>query len=80
LLKYHAKQVNIVASNNSKLEIILDGNPIPQQMTGSDLVQNEILISKPRLYNIINSDVSESHELIIKVNGSGFEIFTLTFG
>jgi len=80
LLKYHAKQVNIVASNNSKLEIILDGNPIPQELAGSDLVQNEILISEPRLYNIINSDVSESHELIIKINGSGFEIFTLTFG
>ena len=80
LLKYHAKQVNIVASNNSKLEIILDGNLIPQQMAGSDLVQNEIFVSEPRLYNIINSDVSESHELIIKINGPGFEIFTLTFG
>ena len=80
LLKYHAKQVNIVASNNSKLEIILDGNLIPQQMAGSDLVQNEIFVSEPRLYNIINSDVSESHEIIIKINGPGFEIFTLTFG
>ena len=80
LLKYNAKQVNIVASNNSKLEIFLDGNSIPEHMVGSDLIQNEIFISKPRLYNIINSDDAESHELVIRVNGPGFEIFTFTFG
>jgi len=80
LLKYNAKQVNIVASNNSKLEIFLDGNSIPKHMVGSDLMQNEIFISEPRLYNIINSDDAESHELVIRVNGPGFEIFTFTFG
>jgi len=80
LLKYNAKQVNIVASNNSKLEITVDGEPIPQYMIGTDLVQNQISISEPRLYNIINSNNNESHELIIKVKGSGFEIFTFTFG
>ena len=80
-LKYNAKQVNIVASNNSELEIFVDGNSIPKYMTGSDLTtESKIFVSEPRLYNIINSDDTEPHELIIKINGSGFEIFTFTFG
>ena len=50
-------------------------------MTGSDLTtESKIFVSEPRLYNIINSDDTEPHELIIKINGSGFEIFTFTFG
>ena len=80
-LKYNAKQVNIVASNNSELEIFVDGNSIPKYMTGSDLTtESKIFVSEPRLYNIIDLDDSEPHELIIKINGPGFEIFTFTFG
>ena len=80
-LKYNAKQVNIVASNNSELEILVDGNPIPEYMAGSDLTaESKIFVSEPRLYNIIDLDDSEPHELIIKINGPGFEIFTFTFG
>ena len=80
-LKYNAKQVNIVASNNSELEILVDGNSVPEYMAGSDLTtENKISISEPRLYNIINSDDSEPHELIIRINGPEFEIFTFTFG
>ena len=81
MLNYNAKQVNIVASNNAELQIFVDGVPVPDNMMGSDLTsQNKILVSEPRLYNIINSDYSESHELIISIKGSEFEIFTFTFG
>jgi thiol-disulfide isomerase/thioredoxin len=81
MLNYNAKQVNIVASNNAELQIFVDGAPVPDNMMGSDLTsQNKILVSEPRLYNIINSDYSESHELIISIKGSEFEIFTFTFG
>ena len=80
-LKYNAKQVNIVARNNSNLEIFLDGDLVPKDMTGFDLnKESKILISEPRLYNIINSEISESHQLVIKVNEPNFEIFTFTFG
>jgi thiol-disulfide isomerase/thioredoxin len=81
MLNYNAKQVNIVASNSAELQIFVDGAPVPDNMMGSDLTsQNKILVSEPRLYNIINSDYSESHELIISIKGSEFEIFTFTFG
>ena len=80
-LKYNAKQVNIVASNYSILEIFVDDKPISKNMTGTDVInQNQIIITEPRLYNIINSDYAEPHELMLRIKGSEFEIFTFTFG
>ena len=81
VLQYNAKQVNIVASNMAKLEIFIDGKVVPKHMIGMDLNSDStVIITEPRLYNIVNSSVTESHELTIKVNDQKFEIFTLTFG
>ena len=81
MLNYNAKQVNIVASNNAELEIFIDGEHIPRHMAGIDVNQDgKVMIIEPRLYNIVDSTVTESHELIIKVNDPKFEIFTFTFG
>jgi len=81
VLKYTAKQVNIVASNSAELEIFLNGENIPDYMKGSDLTSDsKIIINSPQLYNIIDSDITESHELIIKANKPNLEVFTFTFG
>jgi len=81
VLQYNAKQVNIVASNTAKLEIFIDGEFVPKHMIGMDLTpDSKVIITEPRLYNIVNSSIAESHELIIKVNDPKFEIFTFTFG
>ena len=81
MLNYNAKQVNIVASNNAELEIFIDGNYIPKHIAGIDVNQDcKVMIIEPRLYNIVDSIVTESHELLIKVNDPKFEIFTFTFG
>ena len=81
MLNYNAKQVNIVASNNAELEIFIDGEFVPKHMIGMDLTpDSKVIITEPRLYNIVDSIVTESHELIIKVNDPKFEIFTFTFG
>ena len=81
MLNYNAKQVNIVASNNAELEIFIDGEHIPKHIAGIDVNQDgKVMIIEPRLYNIVDSTVTESHELIIKVNDPKFEIFTFTFG
>jgi len=81
MLNYNAKQVNIVASNNAELEIFIDGELIPKHIAGIDVNQDgKVIIIEPRLYNIVNSAVTESHELVIKVNEPKFEIFTFTFG
>ena len=81
MLNYNAKQVNIVASNNAELEIFIDGELIPKHMAGIDVNQDsKVMIIEPRLYNIVDSIATESHELLIKVNDPKFEIFTFTFG
>ena len=50
-------------------------------MIGMDLTpDSKVIITEPRLYNIVNSSIAESHELVIKVNDPKFEIFTFTFG
>ena len=78
---YHAKEVNIVTSNNAELEIFLDGEPLTENYKGSDIqIGNKISVTEPDLYNIISSDESATHELEIKINQKGFEIYTFTFG
>ncbi len=78
---YHAKEVNIVTANMAELEIFLDGKPLDENYAGRDItIGNKIITSDPDLYNIINSEKSATHELEIKINQKGFEIFTFTFG
>jgi len=80
-LQYNAKEVNIVTDNDAKLEIFLDGQPLPSEYHGRDITSNNILeVSEAGLYNIIKSENSSSHIVEIKVTGKGFQIFTFTFG
>jgi thiol-disulfide isomerase/thioredoxin len=78
---YNAKQVNIVTANSAELEIFLDGLPLDKKYAGLDIDSgNKITVTEPDLYNIINSEKSATHELEIKVNQKGFEIYSFTFG
>ena len=80
-LLYNAKEVNIVTENSAELEIILDGEPLPSEYLGMDIVEgNRLHVTGPGLYNIINSDMSSTHLIEIKVKGKGFQMFTFTFG
>jgi hypothetical protein len=78
---YHAKEVNIVTSNSAELEIFLDGMPLDEKYSGIDIKSgNKITVTEPDLYNIINSEKAATHELEIKINQKGFEMYTFTFG
>ena len=80
-LLYNAKEVNIVTENSAELEIFLDGKPLPSEYSGNDIIEKNILhVTEPGLYNIINSDMSSSHLMEIKVKGEGLQIFAFTFG
>lgn len=80
-LLYNAKEVNIVTENYAELEIFLDGEPLPNEYAGKDVIEDNILrVSEAGLYNVISSENSASHILEIKVKGKGFQIFTFTFG
>ena len=81
VLQFNAKQVNIVAANNAILKITYDGDSIPTESRGQDVMQDGIVkITEPRLYNIIDSKQEGTHEIVIEVKNAGFEIFTFTFG
>ena len=81
VLNFNAKQVNIVADGNAILKIEYDGGTIPIDSRGYDINSNgEVIISEPRLYNLIELDQEGPHEIIIKVAEPNFEIFTFTFG
>ena len=81
VLNFNAKQVNIVADGNATLNIQYDGGMIPEDSRGQDIDSNgNVVISEPRLYNLIEMNQEGPHEIIIKVLEPDFEIFTFTFG
>ena len=81
VLNFNAKQVNIVADGNAVLNIKYDGGIISEDSRGYDIEPNgQVIISEPRLYNLIELDQEGPHEIIIEVTGPDFEIFTFTFG
>jgi len=68
ILKYDAKNVNIVASGNSEITVILDDKIIGAQKVEAD-----------DLYVLADNEYGK-HTLAFDVKGSGFKLYTFTFG
>jgi len=79
MLPYFAKSVNIVAANESVLQILLDGKSVTFEDAGTDVQDGRVRISGDRLYNLISSSNADAHTLTI-IAKPGFEIYTFTFG
>ena len=79
VLPYFAKSVNIVAANESEIQILLDNKLVTNDNAGTDVQDGVVHISGDRLYNIISTNEASSHTLTIVVK-PGFEIYTFTFG
>ncbi|WP_042686389.1 redoxin family protein [Candidatus Nitrosotenuis chungbukensis] len=79
-LPYFAKEVNIVASGESELAILLDGKQVSQEDSGGDTEDGKVRTSESRLYNLVKTKEPGRHTLEIQVSGPGFEIYTFTFG
>jgi thiol-disulfide isomerase/thioredoxin len=71
VLPYDAKIVNIVAAspNGSKLSIFVDGKKT-----------QEIMVQSDDLYTLVDGESYGKHLLEFEVEGSGFELYTFTFG
>jgi len=83
LLRYSAKEVNIVTAGAGVIRVLVDGAPISPDIAGHDVDPDTGLITtdEPRLYNVVSAESSSTHELELQIdNGGGFEIFTFTFG
>ncbi len=79
VLSYYAKNVHIVAANNSTLQILLDGGSIKPQDSGDDVQNGIVHTSEDRLYNIVSTSQAGPHTLTILAK-HGFQIYTFTFG
>lgn len=79
-LPYYAKDVNIVASGEADLAILLDGKPVSQEDSGADVVNGIVHTSESRLYNVVSTKDPGNHTVEIRISKPGFEIYTFTFG
>lgn len=89
LLKYKSFEVNAVMKasleENLAVYLELDGRPIDAAIKGADVEYDErgrslVLVTEPKLYNLIqNSDINP-HELIMRCDSDQWEIYAFTFG
>ncbi|MFA5106397.1 MAG: thioredoxin family protein [Candidatus Micrarchaeia archaeon] len=81
VLQFTAKNANIVAGSKggSKVSVSIDGKPVESQPS-ADAPEGKFLVSGMRLYNAAALPDYGTHTLRIDVDGSGFDMFTFTFG
>ncbi|MDA0208223.1 MAG: redoxin family protein [bacterium] len=88
LLRYSAFSVNLVMGGTNgkkiKVELELDGQPVPEDMAGADVKIEEgrsfVEIKDPRMYRLIDADTYHRGTLKIKTSSPYFEAFAFTFG
>lgn len=81
ILSYSAKAVNVVAGGSGELHVSEDGSDLTGKSRGSDVSEEgTVAIDGQELYNLAIHEEYGDHEIVIDVIGSGFEIYTFTFG
>ena len=83
ILSYSSKSVNIVAGGKGEITVKEDGKNTQQDnpFKGNDLdTEGKLNIDGQRLYNIAEHADYGSHHIEIKAKGSGFKLYTFTFG
>jgi thiol-disulfide isomerase/thioredoxin len=83
ILSYSSKSVNIVAGGKGEITVKEDGKntQTDNPFKGNDLdTEGKLNIDGQRLYNIAEHADYGSHQIEIKAKGSGFKLYTFTFG
>lgn len=83
ILSYSSKSVNIVAGGKGEIIVKEDGKntQTDNPFKGNDLdTEGKLNIDGQRLYNIAEHADYGSHQMEIKAKGSGFKLYTFTFG
>ena len=83
ILSYSSKSVNIVAGGKGEITVKEDGKntQTDNPFKGNDLdTEGKLNIDGQRLYNIAEHADYGSHHIEIKAKGSGFKLYTFTFG
>lgn len=83
ILDYSAKSINIVAGGKGEITVMEFGkdNQTSNPYRGNDLdSEGKLTIDGQRLYNIGSHQDYGNHQIAIDVSGTGFRIYTFTFG
>ena len=84
VLKYQARNVNIVAGQDGNLTILLEGRPATAAEAGADarITGGSAVVrtDEHRLYSVVDDEDYYQKTLEIDVRGKGFRIYTFTFG
>ncbi|MGH9996848.1 MAG: thioredoxin family protein [Nitrososphaeraceae archaeon] len=83
ILSYSSKSVNIVAGGKGEITVKEDGKNTQTNnpFKGNDLdTEGKLNIDGQRLYNIADHGDYGNHHIEIKAKGSGFKLYTFTFG
>lgn len=81
VLSYSARAVNIVAGGSGDLYVSEDGSNLTGGSRGSDVSeQGAVTVDRQKLYNLSMHEGYGNHRIVIDVVGSGFQIYTFTFG
>jgi thiol-disulfide isomerase/thioredoxin len=83
ILDYSARSINMVAGGQGKITVMEFGkdNQTRNPYSGNDLdSEGKLIIDGQRLYNIGSHQDYGNHQIAIDVSGSGFRIYTFTFG
>ncbi|HTK33575.1 MAG TPA: cytochrome c biogenesis protein CcdA [Candidatus Paceibacterota bacterium] len=63
-----------------KAKVFIDGKPITQAQSGSDVKNGIVTIDSSRLYNLFSDTMAGAHRIDIIFTSAGVEAFTFTFG
>jgi thiol-disulfide isomerase/thioredoxin len=83
VLDYSAKSINIVAGGKGEITVRQDGNDnqTNNPFSGNDIdPQGKLIIDGQRLYNIAVYPDYGNHQIEINAKGTGFRMYTFTFG
>lgn len=82
-LKFHATEVNLVMAPEgmpAKVDLIYNGKVPPQGILGADAnKKSEVLIDKPRMYNLLKSDKELKGKLDIASVEGNIKAYAFTF-
>lgn len=89
LMKYSAKQVNVVLSPYSggkyKVFVYMDGKPLQREQAGRDIKfmrdgKSFVQVEMPEMFEIVDTQSSQTHEIKLVSDSPEFTLYTFTFG
>lgn len=84
VVRYSATEVNLVLAPQQgeavEVELLQDGQPIPDASAGDDVRQSRLLVDQPRMYSIVRNPGHGEHVLELVSHAAGPEAYALTFG